>query len=133
MKKSRKILLIIVSIIVILAIAGKAFFANTAKNLDALKDIPMEEVDLSLIPDGTYDGNYQSFPIEVCVEVTVEDHKITDIRITKHDNGQGAAAEAITEDVIAQQSLQVDTVSGATYSSMVILLAIENALNNAVN
>jgi uncharacterized protein with FMN-binding domain len=46
----------------------------------------------------------------------------------KHVNGQGKPAEVITEKVIETQSLQVDVVSGATYSSKVILKAIENAL-----
>jgi uncharacterized protein with FMN-binding domain len=48
--------------------------------------------------------------------------------LVKHRNGRGAAAEAITGKVISAQSLKVDTISGATMSSKVILLAIESAL-----
>jgi len=40
------------------------------------------------------------------------------------------AAELITDMVIDSQSLKVDVVSGATYSSKIILKAIENALAN---
>ncbi len=61
----------------------------------------------------------------------VENHTITDIDILKHDNGKGKAAEAITSDVIKNQSVQVDVVTGATYSSKVILKAIENALTSS--
>jgi len=35
--------------------------------------------------------------------------------------------------VVAQQTLHVDTVSGATNSSLVILSAIQNALESGVN
>jgi len=65
--------------------------------------------------------------------VTVAGGKITAIDIQRHDHGRGAAAEKITDRIIAEQSLQVDTISGATYSSKVILKAIEKALGQAGN
>jgi uncharacterized protein with FMN-binding domain len=133
MKKSRKILLTIVIIIILLAITGKIIISNTTDNLEDLSAVTIEDVDLSMVSDGIYEGSYKVFPVEVVVEVTVEDHEITDIQITEHDNGQGDAAEEITEDVIKEQSLQVDAISGATYSSMVILLSIEDALKNAMD
>ena len=68
--------------------------------------------------------------IAASVEVEVRDNKITNIVIKKHDYGLGKKAEAIVEDVVNQQSLNVDTVSGATLSSSTILKAIENALNS---
>ncbi len=43
----------------------------------------------------------------------------------------GQPAEAIIEDVVEDQSLDVDSVSGATYSSRVILKAIEATLIEA--
>ena len=41
-------------------------------------------------------------------------------------------AKAIIDDVMDEQSLEVDTVSGATYSSASILNAVSNALESAV-
>ncbi len=49
------------------------------------------------------------------------------IELLKHTHGQGGAAEAIPGKVIEAQTLQVDTISSATYSSKVILKAIEQA------
>lgn len=86
------------------------------------------DIDLSKVSDGVYTGSYDSGPVVVEVKVTVSGHAITDIELVKHRNGQGSAAEAITGKIIAAQSLKVDVVSGATMSSKVILLAIENAL-----
>jgi len=62
------------------------------------------------------------------VMVTVRDHKITGIEIIKDVSQRGQRAEPILSRVISAQSLHVDTISGATNSSKVILKAIENAL-----
>ena len=84
--------------------------------------------DLQLKSDGIYRGQYKASPVSVVVDVEVRDNAITNIVIVKHFNGRGEKAEIITESVLAKQSLAVDTISGATASSKVILKAIENAL-----
>ncbi|MDD3959794.1 MAG: FMN-binding protein [Oscillospiraceae bacterium] len=131
MKKSVIVKLIVLIAIVTIIIGVLIFFSNTRKNLDALNDIRIENIDLSAVPDGTYEGSYDRFPVSVTVEVTVRDGKIGDIILVRHVNGQGQTAEAIVDEVIKQQTLQVDAVSGATYSSKVILLAIDDALKSA--
>ena len=62
------------------------------------------------------------------VEVTVKDKAITNIALIEHMNGKGKPAERIIDDIVKQQSVAVDTVSGATNSSKVIMKAVENAL-----
>lgn len=118
-------LLVITSVLVV-GIA--VFVAITQSQLDHLKELPLEELNLDSVEDGTYEGAYTVLPVIVEVEVTVKDHTITDITILKHVNGQGKPAEAIIEDVIEAQSVKVDMISGSTYSSQVILRAIEKAL-----
>ncbi len=125
----KKGLLILGAVILVVGI-GAAIFVKTAQDaLNELVKTPITEVDLNRIEDGTYVGSYSAFPVKVALTVTVKDRRITDIRITQHDNGQGKPAEAIVDNVLAAQSLQVDVISGATYSSKVILLAIREALN----
>jgi uncharacterized protein with FMN-binding domain len=41
-------------------------------------------------------------------------------------------AEAVLDDILGQQSLEVDTVSGATFSSAGLINAVYNALQGAV-
>ena len=48
--------------------------------------------------------------------------------VIEHQNGLGAKAEAITEDIIAQNDYDVDGVSGATLSSEAIKSAVSKAL-----
>ncbi len=131
MSKVMKIVLIILAVIILLAVVCAIFISQINKNLEELSDIPLDNVDLSVIPNGIYAGSYNAFPIAVEVEVKVQDNKIIAINLIKHRNGQGKAAEAISEMVVNAQSLKVDAISGATYSSKVILLAIKDALMSA--
>ncbi len=84
--------------------------------------------ELKDLEDGLYIGEFEKGLVAAEVEVQIRDHAIEAIEILRHDNGKGAKAERIVENVVARQSLQVDVISGATYSSKVILKAIEKAL-----
>lgn len=129
MKKKTKIILIVILCLVIIGyFTGKIIISSIEKDLMKLKDMEIINVDISTLNDGKYQGEFEMFPIKVLLEVTIISQQITDIKIIEHQNGQGANAESITKDIIEKQSLQVDTISGATYSSKAILKAIENAL-----
>ena len=124
----KKLVLILVIVLLIITAVGFGVIKHIESNLKSLKYIEIPEVDISEIEDGVYSGSYTTTPVSAEVSVTVKDHIITDIQIIKHINGQGAPAEIITDRVIESQSLQIDSVTGATYSSKVILCAINNAL-----
>jgi uncharacterized protein with FMN-binding domain len=101
---------------------------------DEIKKIEVNNIELSFIADGKYKGEYYMNEMAgATVEVTVQNHKIVKINILEHNTGLGKKAEVITENVIDQQSLEVDTISGATGSSIIILKAIDNALNEKNN
>ena len=121
----KKIVLIAVCIIVLII----GFYGTQLLNYKkTIKEIKIENVDLSTISDGKYTGSCDASYIASEVSVTVKDHKITDISLLKHKNERGKPAEVIPGKVVEAQSLKVDTISGATNSSKVILKAIENAL-----
>jgi uncharacterized protein with FMN-binding domain len=125
----KKILFVMANIVVIIAIIFGLKYLNSIKNYQkAVKELKIGSVDLSKISDGEYTGSCNVDFISVKVVVTVKNHKIDNINLAEHKNGKGKSAEVITDKVVDSQSLQVDTVSGATNSSKVILKAIENAL-----
>ena len=68
-------------------------------------------------------------PVTAKVRVSVRGGRITDLQLLSHMHGPGHGADAILKRVLASQSLRVDAVSGASYSSKVVLKAIETALN----
>jgi uncharacterized protein with FMN-binding domain len=120
---------VVLVLIGIITTVGMIFFNQVNAELSKLDDIPLTEIDLSSIDDGTYIGEYNTSVIKVKVSVTVINHEITMIELLKHDNGQGGDAVNILDDVIENQSIMVDSIAGATYSSKVILLAIQDALS----
>ena len=128
----RKVWILIISIFLfigVLVIVGVSIYNKVNRELEGLKTIVIDEIDLSTTMDGTYIGSYETTVVKVKVAVTVVNHTITEIEILKHDNGQGKEAEEILNDVIESQSVLVDSIAGATYSSKVILLAIIDALD----
>lgn len=90
-------------------------------------------IDAANLKDGVYTGSGTGFSGTITVQVTVAGGKITAIQIVS--SGDDAAylnrAQAVIPSVIAAQPTSVDTVSGATYSSKGILMAIRNALVQA--
>lgn len=128
MDKTKKIGLIIFVVVVIISAIIVYFAVQTKDNLNQLAMMNIEEIDLSETENGLYTGTYTVFPITVVVSIEVVDHKMIDIEILKHTQGQGIAAEVIIDDVLDNQSINVDAIAGATYSSKVILLAIKAAL-----
>jgi len=133
MSKLKKIGLTVFIVVVIISAIAAYFIIQTNDNLEYLLTLPIEDVDISEATDGTYTGEYEVFPVKVIVSVTVLDGDITDITILEHQNGQGGDAETIVEDVVSAQSIEVDSIAGATYSSRVILLAIRDALLKSVS
>ena len=90
-------------------------------------------IDLSNVKDGTYTGSGTGFSGTITVEVTIQDGKIAAIQILSSgdDEAYFSRVRGLVDTVIAQQSLSIDTVSGATYSSRGLLSAIKNALLQA--
>jgi uncharacterized protein with FMN-binding domain len=89
-------------------------------------------LDLTKIGDGTYTGSEDGGLVKVTVDVTVKDHIITDIVIVKHECGMGKPANVIVDDIVDKNTLDVDSISGATMSSNVIKVAIFNALTASI-
>lgn len=86
-------------------------------------------------PDGRWEGGAKGFGGMITVLVTVENGTISEIEITSAD-GEDKAYLSMAEDIIPKiietQSAEVDTISGATFSSTGIKNAAEQALEQAV-
>lgn len=128
MKKRSKVIIAVLGIVCVIAIGMFISVSRSAKT--AANNISVQVADAIGISDGVYDGHYEVSPVKVSVRVTVADEEIVDIVILEHETGLGGKAEAIVDDIIAQQSLDIDAISGATVSSKVILKATEDALKS---
>ena len=81
---------------------------------------------------GTYEGVYMGGPNKAVVMVTIEDNRIARIEMVEHWELMGEEAESLTlKRIMEQQSTRVDAVSGATNSSLVIMNAVQRAVEKA--
>lgn len=119
--------LLVILMIIILAIAVIYLFTDV---LNADKII-VNEIDLSDIKDGSYEGIYETTLVKATVKVHVLGNNIVKIDLLRHENGFGKKAETVLRDIVESNSLLVDTVAGATYSSKVLMKAVEDAIANA--
>lgn len=83
--------------------------------------------------DGTYTGTGKGYKGTVTAKVTISGGKIKTIDVSGSDDAAyfGKAKNGIVNKIISGQSTNVDTVSGATYSSNGIISAVRNALKKA--
>lgn len=129
----KRIMMCIATFLILIGLLSAAVYLQSVADYQrAVKVTAIGSVDFSVIPDGVYVGEYDVNFISAKVEVTVQKGKITDIAILEHKQERGKAAETVINDMIAQQKIDVDAVSGATNSSTVIKKAVENALREAV-
>ncbi|MCU6762549.1 Na(+)-translocating NADH-quinone reductase subunit C [uncultured Roseburia sp.] len=89
--------------------------------------------DAAAYRDGTYYGNGTGFSGDLKVKVVIKDGKIVSVDVVS--SGDDAAylkkASGLIKNIISGQSTNVDTVSGATYSSTGIITAVRDALSQA--
>lgn len=100
--------------------------AGSSATVDAVEDA-------AAYKDGTYYGSGTGFRGSLTVKVVISGGKITSIEITESsdDSSYLNKAAGLINNIISSQSTNVDTVSGATYSSVGIIQAVRNALSKA--
>ncbi|MBU0629848.1 MAG: FMN-binding protein [Candidatus Margulisbacteria bacterium] len=127
LKKIGKILGII--LLVIVCVVGVFFvrFTMMAKNV-ASQYRQITTVNLAQLADGKYSGSFGDFLVYVKVEVTVNKHAIREIKVVDQRCGPGYEALETVDRIIKAQSPKVDAVTGASGSSMSIMIAVNRAL-----
>ena len=86
--------------------------------------------------DGVYTGSGSGFRGATSVSVTVKDGKIASITVTSYKDNEpyfGRAKNGVISAILNSQSINVSTVSGATYSSNSIIEATAKALGLEFN
>lgn len=89
--------------------------------------------DASAYKDGTYYGTGKGFAGNIKVKVDIAGGKISAISIvsTKDGDSYVKSASSLLDTIVEKQSTNVDTVSGATFSSRGIIAAVRSALSQA--
>ncbi|NLB33504.1 MAG: FAD-dependent oxidoreductase [Tissierellia bacterium] len=94
-------------------------------------DTPNEN---AIYKSGTYTATAKGHNGDVKVEVEFDDTSIVSIKVLEHEETLGIgdiAMERLPEEIINNQTLAVDSVSGATFTSEAILAAVEDCVKQA--
>lgn len=105
--------------------------ADTTKSASQ-QDAQLEGIAEGL-SDGVYYGSGEGYQSTITVAVTVSSGKITDVRVVSHadDAAYVARAQKLIPSIISQQTADVDTISGVTYSSKGIIAAVKDAMTGS--
>lgn len=130
MKKWKKWVLII-SIIIGVIIIGMFYFLLAG--MQEIKEMAITDIDLSQVKDGVYTGEFRGNRWTNSVEVLVEGHKITDIKVIQDVRiPLTEVTQKLIESVKEKQSLNIDAISQATINTKAYLKSIENALRKGI-
>ena len=115
-------------------VTGKSKQESTS---DSESDSSLAEIaavqDASAYKDGTYYGTGKGFAGTMKVKVDISGGKIASISIVSTKDGDSYVKSALSllDTIVEKQSTNVDTVSGATFSSRGIIAAVRSALSQA--
>ncbi|WP_241423425.1 FMN-binding protein [Candidatus Contubernalis alkaliaceticus] len=134
----RKILLVVLVITLVAVLGFVTFLA--VETWRENRSLSVGAVDFNNLNDGTYIGEYGGYAGNLRLrakklQVTINSGKITAIQLLEEDHpsevSEGNMNELINS-IITLQSLDVDTISGATVTSKTYLSAVEDALLKAL-
>ncbi len=94
-----------------------------------------EVIDITAVPDGTYQGSAPGLAGPITVAVEVAGGMLISIEILEHSETPTYFIEAyplIPETIIAEQHFDIDTKTGATESAIGIVNAVRAALSGAL-
>ena len=110
--------------------------ADSEEASEAEEQSEEEETEELAYKNGTYTGEGQGFGGTITVEVTLQDDEITDIQVASapgEDSAYLSQGKGVISSILSAQSTDVDTISGATFSSTGIINAVNDALGKAEN
>lgn len=106
-----------------------------AQNADAADAETTDDTD-NVYKNGTFEGSGTGYGGTITVQVTLEDDTITGVSVVSapgEDSAYLSQGENVINSILSEQSTDVDTISGATFSSTGILEAVNDALSKAEN
>jgi uncharacterized protein with FMN-binding domain len=103
-----------------------------SEEIRAVRVMRINNVDISRVRDGSYEGSFSYGSFNYLVRTTVKKNRIVKVEILKNrDTKYARMAERVAERVLEKQTPDVDAITGATTTSKALLKAIEYSLSGA--
>lgn len=107
---------------------------EAAQPTSAAAETEKETAPESEAAGGVFTGKAAGFHGDIVVEITVDGETITDLQVTQHSETENigeAALPLLAEQALKNQTINVDTVAGATVTSDGFRAALEDAVKSA--
>lgn len=134
----KTISIVVIGVMVFMYQTSALSYSKMSRTIETLKTQIEEQQkqNVAVYSDGTYEGEGKGYSGKLKVQVTVSGGKITEIEITETSDDQAylrLASQLIDEIIEKQSTDEIDTVSGATFSSKGILEAVSDALEGVAD
>ncbi|WNS45582.1 FAD-dependent oxidoreductase [Paenibacillus sp. MMS20-IR301] len=138
---STKLLPVLLMLVLVLSLAGCSgegantnTGTNSGANINTSSNETADNTEKITFKSGTYTGSADGKNGTVQVEVTFSEHKIESVKVIHFNETEGvsdASVVKIPEAIVANQSLNIDAISGATVTSDAILAAVSDCVTQA--
>lgn len=117
---------LLIGALVAFVLLGAILFSVANRGVNTLRKLEIDPLGFTAVSDGVYIGSYEYMRWNYKVQIQIQDGKAVGIDVLS-PAGDAFAAK-VAEAVIQAQTLNIDTVSGATASTRAVLKALESAL-----
>lgn len=117
---------LLIGALVTFVLLGAILFSLANRGVNILRRLEIDPLGFTAVSDGVYKGSYEYMRWNYTVQIQVQGGKA--VRIDILSPSGDAFAEKVAEAVIQAQTLNIDSVSGATASTRAVLKALESAL-----
>lgn len=115
---------------ILLLITAFFFLGCASQEMLRVRQMDIQNVDISKIQDGEYRGSFSYSGFDYVVKTIINNQKIISIQILHNrDSKHARRAEGVIAEILQKQTPNVDAVSGATTTSKAIMKAVENSLH----
>jgi len=123
--ETRTLILLFVCLVLTYIMYGQR---NTRKYFEEAKNLPFYGITPQQLPDGIYRGSSKTSYLKVTMDVTIQNHAITNIEIIEKAGAKGKNVDPILETMIKENTPVVQAIPKEELASLVYVSCVDDAL-----
>jgi len=125
---------IVLAVICVILLFVSYLNVRKRKQILEIKNLPFTNVSVDQIDDGIYTGKAETSLMCVKIQVSVENHQITDIKILERSGTKKSdKAELLFEKMKKENKAFVSVEEGEELIDLIYICCVDNALSQSLN
>lgn len=121
------------AVVALISVMLGGFIISRRKNqVREVTNLPYHNVELEQVPDGIYTARTETSFLYVELAVTVQNHKIVNIKVTESEGLDSVPAKPILDKIIQENKTAVQAIKGAELGSIVYISCVDSALYKGI-